>query len=146
MDDGNFFKITHFARTVAIVMIATIGTTTADVAAQQIRWRNSTDVRRKLAQPNQSSYTWQGISLRSALRDLSQSEGVRIAMLLDRRVDPGKKTESDVLQISRWKMCCCKSPTRTTWACVRSGRSSILAPNGPPIVCAQSSRRRKTRF
>lgn len=96
MGDGRYFRSGVMALGVTAIIIAVIGLTGTRATAQsdqkQVRWRTATQVSDQLKQSiGTAGYSWQGVSLRRALRSLSESEGVRIAIVLDRRVDPGKK-------------------------------------------------------
>ncbi len=57
-------------------------------ASTTIRWRTAPEVLRQFTQPV-PRVAWSGQSLREALRGLSRSQ--RVAVLLDRRVDPGQE-------------------------------------------------------
>lgn len=60
--------------------------------ADPVTWRTGASLQRALAQP--VSITWSGISLRRALTRLAQVQ--RVAILLDRRLDPSQKIEFSV--------------------------------------------------
>ncbi len=96
MGDGKYLGSGLQALAGAIAIVVATGLTGPLASAQQagppVRWRTTSEVTRQLKESiGTAGYSWQGISLRAVLRSLSQSDGVRIAMLLDRRVDPSKK-------------------------------------------------------
>ena len=78
---------------VAITLLC-IATFVAPAAAQDaIRWNNAAAVAGRLEMPLGTGVQWSGQALRDGLRNLSRSEGVRVAMLLDRRADPSRPME-----------------------------------------------------
>ena len=54
-----------------------------------VAWQSAEDVRRQLEQP--VSISWSGVPLRQAVGNLARSQ--RVAMMLDRRVDPDQEIE-----------------------------------------------------
>jgi hypothetical protein len=62
-------------------------------ADEPIRWNTAAAVARRLEMPLGTGVQWSGRALRDGLGNLSRSDGVRVAMLLDRRADPGKPME-----------------------------------------------------
>lgn len=63
------------------------------VAAEPIRWKNAASAAQRLEMPLGTGIHWSGRAIRDALRSLSRSDGIQIAILLDRRVDPGRPLE-----------------------------------------------------
>jgi hypothetical protein len=61
-------------------------------AEPPIAWRSGTTLQKELAQP--VDLFWSGLPLRRAITDLSHSR--RVAVLIDRRVDPGQELEMTV--------------------------------------------------
>ncbi len=57
--------------------------------AEPIRWVTGAALQQRLAQPVRCS--WPGVPLRQALQSLSRAE--RLAVLIDRRIDPGQKLQ-----------------------------------------------------
>jgi hypothetical protein len=62
-------------------------------AEDAIRWHNAAAVATRLELPLGTGVSWSGQALRDGLRSFSRSDGLRIAMLLDRRADPGRPME-----------------------------------------------------
>jgi hypothetical protein len=63
------------------------------LAAEPIRWKNPAAVTQRLEMPLGTGIQWSGRAIRDALHTLSRSDGIQIAILLDRRVDPGRPLE-----------------------------------------------------
>jgi hypothetical protein len=61
-----------------------------------VAWHSAEGVRRQLEQP--VSISWSGVPLRQAVQNLARSQ--RVAMLLDRRVDPDQEIELALTDIS----------------------------------------------
>lgn len=61
-----------------------------------VAWHSAEGVRRQLQQP--VSISWSGVPLRQAVQNLARSQ--RVAMLLDRRVDPGQEIELVVANVA----------------------------------------------
>jgi hypothetical protein len=62
-------------------------------AQDVIRWHNAVTVAGRLEMPLSTGVSWSGQALRDGLRSFSRSDGVRIAILLDRRADPSQPME-----------------------------------------------------
>jgi hypothetical protein len=58
-------------------------------AAERVKWATGAELQKRLAQP--VSIVWQNNPLRNALAGVSRSQ--RVAILLDRRADPGQKLD-----------------------------------------------------
>jgi hypothetical protein len=59
-------------------------------AADPVTWRTGADLQKFLNQNiGGAGLAWSGQEIRDALSTLSRSSGIRVAMMLDRRVDPG---------------------------------------------------------
>jgi hypothetical protein len=59
-------------------------------AADPVTWRTGRDLQKFLDQNiGGAGLAWSGQEVRDALSTLSRSSGIRVAMLLDRRIDPG---------------------------------------------------------
>jgi hypothetical protein len=63
-------------------------------AAETVNWRTGRDLE-KILEKNigGAGLAWSGQTLRDALTNLSRSPGYRVAMVLDRRIDPGTRLE-----------------------------------------------------
>ena len=87
------FRIHHVFRAfwpIATFMIAygAVGETIADTA-DRVDWATGADFRQQLAQP--VDVLWAGNPLRAALQGLAEAQ--RVAILVDRRIDPGRKLD-----------------------------------------------------
>jgi len=73
-------------RVATIVLVAVTGSAAADAPVRSFTWKTGVEFQRQLE--SEVVLLWQDIPLRTALNSLSQRE--RIAVLLDRRIDPGQ--------------------------------------------------------
>ena len=110
-------KIVRCAATVAVVT-GLLGAA-RDGAHATISWLTGTALQKQLAQPE--DFTWSGTPLRKALRNLSRMR--RVAVLIDRRVDPGQKVE----------LVCDNMPLEAAFAEIARRRHLGLCSFGPVV-------------
>lgn len=72
-----------------VLVLSTLLGAYAATAVGAVRWRTGADLQRRLAQP--VGIVWSGNPLRRALGNLSRTQ--RVAVMIDRRVDPSQKFE-----------------------------------------------------
>jgi len=65
-----------------------------DAQAQTVVWKTGVQLRRQLATP--ISIRWSSRPLRDGLVNLSTQSGIRVAMFLDRRIDPDQRVDLEV--------------------------------------------------
>jgi hypothetical protein len=72
----------------------------AGIAADDpIRWQNGVSLRERMEKSiGPVGYSWTGASLRFALDSLSRTDDVRVAMFLDRRIDPDYKLTTAIAE------------------------------------------------
>jgi hypothetical protein len=85
--DITLAKLHWLAAGVFAAILSTLGNPLC--AAEQINWATGADLQKRLAQP--VSIVWQNNPLRNALTAVSRTQ--RVAILIDRRVDPNQKLD-----------------------------------------------------
>ena len=81
---------------VAIILLCLTTFVAPTTAQDAIRWNTAAAVAGRLEKPLETGVQWSGRALRDGLRNWSRSDGVRIAILLDRRADPGRPMELNI--------------------------------------------------
>lgn len=81
----------HLAAALAMLLCAP-----AAAGEPNLQWRTGGDLARQLALP--MGLHWQGVPLREALRGLAETQ--RVAIFLDRRVDPSRPARLDLQDVS----------------------------------------------
>jgi hypothetical protein len=81
--------VSVFSRSIPLVAAFAILVSSAALGAERVNWLTGTPLRKKLEQSE--SIAWSGQPLREALSGFSQAH--RVAVLIDRRVDPGQPME-----------------------------------------------------
>jgi hypothetical protein len=86
----------HPPRTIAFAAIAVASLAQLPLAAERVNWLTGPALRKKLEA--RESIAWSGQPLRVALEGFSRSH--KVALLIDRRVDPGQPLEASIANAS----------------------------------------------
>lgn len=116
---------TNFARTILVVLTAAFASGNVAVARKDIAWQTGAAFQRQLAEP--IGIHWASNPLRSAIEELAKTR--KVAVLIDRRVDPGQKIDISLKDM----------PLRAVFEAIARSRGLEIACLGSVVYVGPSS-------